>query len=355
MSPLVGTIGAEALALATASGAGPGLHPTAPEPISAKAPNAATPMSQPRPRFLARCMPASLPNFCVGTKWERALLKGSTERFEFGNDARVLRKPNKRLHLLPRLALATALGVSFAVGFTAHADAQPASSAAKRRVVVYTEGARSAAVSDQLKGGLPSSGDIVDNAEFKKALAAQGQKLPLGLVITLKSKRGAIITRWKASRRERGRAISLHSPKRRSATKWVLVIETAGPSPLTRRSPRQDATRAKQSRWRVHDLRSAVRGGAGPAGRREGGSGEGGGRKQPTTRSRTRTRRKAKTASGATENGFGHEISAQRSSTSAAVSSVQRPITTNLRDTRLGGGEQRSRRGDRGPASASSS
>jgi len=62
-------------------------------------------------------------------------------------------------------------------------------------VVVYTEGARSAAVSDELKGGLPPSGDIVDNAEFKKALTKQGQKLPLGLTITLQSKRGAIIAK----------------------------------------------------------------------------------------------------------------------------------------------------------------
>lgn len=276
----------------------------------------------------------------MGTKWERALLKGSTEWFHFGNDARVLRNPNKRLHILPRLAFAAALGLSFAVGGVQPAEAQPAASPSKRRVVVYTEGARSASVSDQLKGGLPATGDVVDNAEFRKALTAQGQKLPLGLTITLKSKRGAIITKiGKAleSMNADAAIIGFIRPKRPFGNEVViLVVEKGKTEPTVDQvvALDKDATRAEMQAS-IEPVTStwASSGGGAEGG---GGSGAGGDEKQPDEKKPDEDK-PPEAEEGEwvrPKNVFGHEIFSINASfdIGGRFFRYNDPITTNLRD-----------------------
>lgn len=148
--------------------------------------------------------------------------------------------------------------------------------------MVYTEGARSAAVSDQLKGGLPASGDVVDNAEFRKALTAQGQKLPLGLTITLASKRGAIITKiGKAleSMNADAAVIGFIRPKRPFGNEVVLlVIEKGKTEPTIDKviALDKDATRADMQ-IAMEPVTSTWGSGSGGGGGGGGGSAEGGG------------------------------------------------------------------------------
>ncbi len=210
--------------------------------------------------------------------------------------------------------------------------------------MVYTEGARSAAVSDQLKGGLPSSGEVVDNAEFRKALTAQGQKLPLGLTITLKSKRGAIITKiGKALEAMNADAavIGFIRPKRPFGNEVVILVVEKGKSEPTVDSVvalDKDATRADMqaaiepvtSSWG-----SASSGGGGGGADGGGGSGAGGDDKQPDEKKPDEKPPEGEEGEWVRpKNVYGHEIFGINASfdIGGRFFGYNDPITTNLRD-----------------------
>ncbi|MBL9028602.1 MAG: hypothetical protein JNL21_40800 [Myxococcales bacterium] len=99
---------------------------------------------------------------------------------------------------LPTIVIALAAVVAATPCFIAReALAQPAAkdSAAKHKVVVYTEGQRASETKDVVLGTLPSTADVQTSEDFRKALAKQGQKVPFGLVITLPNKRQPVLKR----------------------------------------------------------------------------------------------------------------------------------------------------------------
>ena len=133
-----------------------------------------------------------------------------------------------------KIALAVlALAAAAPVMTTREAFAQPASkdSAAKHKVVVYTEGQRSNAVKDDILGTLPTTADVQTSEDFRKALAKQGQKIPFGLVITLPNKRGPVVTRIGKALTAMGAesaVIGFVRPKRGGGREVLMLVVEAG-------------------------------------------------------------------------------------------------------------------------------
>lgn len=101
-----------------------------------------------------------------------------------------------------------------------------AETAAKHRMVIYTEGGRSADVRKHFEAALPDNVDVVDSEDFRKALLKQGQKQPLGLTVSLPSKRQAILKRVGKAVAELDAEIALigYVSKSRTGGQQVLVL-----------------------------------------------------------------------------------------------------------------------------------
>ena len=72
------------------------------------------------------------------------------------------------------------------------ADVETAEAAERHKVVFYTEGGRGAEVTGFFKEALPPNIDVVPSAQFTGALLKRGQRTPLGLTVTLPTKRSAM-------------------------------------------------------------------------------------------------------------------------------------------------------------------
>ncbi len=133
-----------------------------------------------------------------------------------------------------KIALAVvALAAAVPATMPREAFAQPASkdSAAKHKVVVYTEGQRSNAVKDEILATLPTTADVQTSEDFRKALAKQGQKIPFGLIITLDSKRGPVITRIGKALTAMGAEAAIVGfvrPKRGGGREVLVLVVEAG-------------------------------------------------------------------------------------------------------------------------------
>lgn len=122
------------------------------------------------------------------------------------------------------IALAAASPVVLTAG---RADAQAKADATdKHRIVIYTEGGRGKEVRDHIASALPEGVEEVDAAEFKRALAKRGQRTPFGLVMTLESKRRAMLGRiGKAADDVDADAVIIgYVRRKRSGVQEVLVI-----------------------------------------------------------------------------------------------------------------------------------
>lgn len=129
---------------------------------------------------------------------------------------------------LSRLLVALA-GAPSLVALLASDAAAQAPPTSRHKVTVYSEGSRASESTDLLKSALPETADVASSDDFKKALAKQGQKLPLGLTITLDSKRKPMVTKIGKALAELGAEAGLIGfvrPKRAGGQEvLVLVIE----------------------------------------------------------------------------------------------------------------------------------
>lgn len=119
----------------------------------------------------------------------------------FVNDAGIRHRNPTMLHphRVPASLLLIAALVSVGAVLAPAAQAQPSGSqtpAKKHRVVIYTEGGRGAEVTKLYKDALPTEGvEYVSEGDFKAALAKQTQRTPLGVTITMDSKRQQMLSR----------------------------------------------------------------------------------------------------------------------------------------------------------------
>jgi len=90
------------------------------------------------------------------------------------------------------MAATMLLATLAALPFASEAFAQAAS---KHRVAMYTEGPRSNDITALLREALPPNAEVVPSPEFRAALGKEGQKVPLGITISLESKRGPMLGR----------------------------------------------------------------------------------------------------------------------------------------------------------------
>ncbi len=113
--------------------------------------------------------------------------------------------------------------------------ADAAAPAAKHVVALYTEGPKTTDARELITAALGQEAEVVDPAALKKALAAKGQKLPLGLTISLDGKRGAIVGRIGKATADLGAEVTVigYTRTRKAGGHEVLllVIEAGKESP----------------------------------------------------------------------------------------------------------------------------
>src|SRR5688572_19670385 len=93
------------------------------------------------------------------------------------------------------LLSAAAIIVPAASAFFVHEGDARAQAPAKHKAVLYTEGGRSAEVTQLVKEALGDNVEYVASDMYRNALAKRGQKVPLGITVTLDGKRQNMLGR----------------------------------------------------------------------------------------------------------------------------------------------------------------
>lgn len=144
--------------------------------------------------------------------------KGMLERPKMTHLARLFSAP-RAARMFVAVLFATCV---FVVTSVALAD--------KHRAVLYTEGGRGTEVASLVRGALPADTEIIQGEDFRKALLKQGQKQPLGLTVTLGSKRQAMLGRIGKAASELGAEVVIigYVQRGRSGFELILLAVPAG-------------------------------------------------------------------------------------------------------------------------------
>ena len=126
-------------------------------------------------------------------------------------------------------ALAAAL--AFALPLEVLAQSGNEAAATKHPVAVYTEGTRSKDAEALLKESLPDTASLDSNDAWKRAATKKGQKFPLGLTLTLESKRQKMLQRLGEAAAEVGLEVVIIGVARASkpsGSELLIIVLEAG-------------------------------------------------------------------------------------------------------------------------------
>jgi hypothetical protein len=138
------------------------------------------------------------------------------------------------LRSIRSVAFATALLPTVALPCAAFAQSgggASAASPAKHPLVIYTEGQKSSDATDLVTSTLPETAALDANDAFKKAAQKRGQKFPLGITLTLESKRQAMLSKLGAAATDVGLEVVILGvvrPSKPSGREVLLLVLEAG-------------------------------------------------------------------------------------------------------------------------------
>ncbi len=122
--------------------------------------------------------------------------------FESSARCRHDRSPSRWKKLVPSTTFALGIGLA-AIGALAATPssafaqtAKGADSAKKHEIVVYVEGSKATEMREQILSILPAGAHVVDAAEFRQLLQKAGQKVPVGVPLTMPKQRKPILGRF---------------------------------------------------------------------------------------------------------------------------------------------------------------